>query len=536
MNIRLAMKNKQWLGVLVVVLALGFSLTSWHCGKKEEKPSLSVKVKSKFNREDVSLSFDSTQVVAFYAKYPKLVLYKTQAVALYQKNQYNFIWYDKKGRKETAEVIYNKMNNLFEEGVQAKVPYKDILDGMFQKTSAKPNVDVELFLTNYYFYYTNKVLQGIDSTKTEELGWYLPRKKLSYVQYLDSLLVDPKLIDNSAKLIGQYYKLKTVLQRYRAIEKNGGWQPIATPSDFKQLKPGDSSDLVIQIRSRLFLTSDIETDSKSSVYDESLQEAVLKYKKRNGFSGDKIILQKHIDEMNVSISDRIKTIMVNMERCRWISTDLTKSKEFIVVNIPSYRLTYFKEGKAALVSNVVVGNLMNETVIFSGMMSYIVFSPYWNVPKSIRDKEILPAIKKDKNYLAKHNMEWKGSNIRQKPGPNNSLGLVKFLFPNSNNIYLHDSPAKTLFNEEKRAFSHGCIRVAKPKELANLILSDDPNWNPKKIDEAMSGKKEKWYTLKEKIPVYIGYFTAWVDDDGLVNFHKDIYERDNALATLLLED
>lgn len=133
-------------------------------------------------------------------------------------------------------------------------------------------------------------------------------------------------------------------------------------------------------------------------------------------------------------------------------------------------------------------------------------------------------------------MEWKGNNIRQKPGPNNSLGLVKFLFPNSNNIYLHDTPAKSLFSQEKRAFSHGCIRVEKPKELAKLILEGNPNWTPEKIDAAMSGGKEKWHTLKNQIPVYIGYFTAWVDDEGTINFHKDIYERDNALAMLLLEE
>ncbi|MFN4026151.1 MAG: murein L,D-transpeptidase [Flavobacterium sp.] len=530
------MKNRAWFIGLVLLVLLGFSLTSWYCAKKENVVKPSAEAKTQFHYEEVSLSFDSSAVASFYGKYPKLVLYQKQAVDLYRKNQFTYLWYDKKGRKETAEVIYNKMNNLLEEGLQAKVPYKEILDGMFPKTNTKPNVEVELFLTNYYFYYTNKVLQGIDSTKTEELGWYLPRKKLCYEQYLDSILVDPKLIDNKAKLIGQYYKLKEVLQRYRDIEKNGGWEFIEVPEGFKQLKPGDSSDLVIQIRERLFLTHDIATDSKSKVYDESLQEAILKYKKRNGFSEDKIILPKHISEMNVPISDRIKTIMVNMERCRWISTDLTKSKEFIVVNIPSYRLTYFKEGKAALVSNVVVGTALNETVIFSGMMSYVVFSPYWNVPKSIRDKEILPAIKKNKDYLAKHNMEWNGNNIRQKPGPNNSLGLVKFLFPNSNNIYLHDTPAKNLFSQEKRAFSHGCIRVQKPKELAQLILEDDPNWTPEKIDAAMNSGKEKWYTLKNKIPVYIGYFTAWVDDDGLVNFHKDIYGRDNALANLLLEE
>jgi murein L,D-transpeptidase YcbB/YkuD len=329
--------------------------------------------------------------------------------------------------------------------------------------------------------------------------------------------------------------MKAVLKRFRDIEQKGGWNAVTVPANFVSIKPGDSSDVVAKIRTRLFLTGDIDVDSGNKLYGYSLQQAVLKYKKRNGFASDKTILQKHINEMNVPVSSRIKTIIVNMERCRWISKDITKSKEFIVVNIPSYRLTYFKEGKAELVSNVVVGSALNKTVIFSGMMSNIVFSPYWNVPQSIITKEIKPGMAKNKNYLAQHNMEWNNGNIRQKPGPKNSLGLVKFLFPNSNSIYLHDTPSKALFNEEKRAFSHGCIRVAKPKELANLILKDDSNWTPQKIDAAMNGGKEKWCTLKQKIPVYIGYFTSWVDDDGTINFYKDIYERDNRLASVLVE-
>jgi murein L,D-transpeptidase YcbB/YkuD len=169
-------------------------------------------------------------------------------------------------------------------------------------------------------------------------------------------------------------------------------------------------------------------------------------------------------------------------------------------------------------------------------MRYIVFSPYWNVPTSILKKEILPGIKRDSKYLAKHNMEWSKGMVRQKPGLDNSLGLVKFLFPNNNNIYLHDSPSKNLFSAEKRAFSHGCIRVEKAKELANAILENDPNWTSEKIDEAMNKGKESWYTLKLKIPVYIGYFSAWVDNEGNVNFYKDIYDRDTRLAEMLLEE
>jgi murein L,D-transpeptidase YcbB/YkuD len=526
------MRKSGLYGLLLMLFVLSISLTSWHCANKEGKEIAA----NKNTKETFSLSFDSTLIETFYAKYPKLILYKKQVVSLYQKNNYDFIWYNKKGRKETADVIFNKINNLFEDGVISKVPYKETLDGLFEKTSAKPDIEVELFLSNYYFYYTNKVLQGIDDTKSNELEWYLPREKQSYVTYLDSLLVDPKLIDKKEQHIEQYYKLKAVLKKYRAIEQKGGWDTIAVPKDFVSIKPGDSSEVVAKIRTRLFLTGDIDVDSGKKTYGFALQQAILKYKKRNGFALDKTILPKHINEMNVPISSRIKTIIVNMERCRWVSTEVSKAKEFIVVNIPSYRLTYFKDGKVALISNVVVGNTMNKTVVFSGMMSYIVFSPYWNVPTSIKEKEILPGIKKNKNYLAKHNMEWNGANIRQKPGKNNSLGLVKFLFPNTNNIYLHDSPAKELFNQEKRAFSHGCIRVEKPKELANLILEGEANWTPEKIDAAMNKGKESWYTLKNKIPVYIGYFTAWVDSDGNINFYKDIYERDEQLAAMLLEE
>lgn len=525
------MKKAKGYGFLMIIFVLSIALTSWFCDKKKDTVLVTKKKPVTF-----AVSFDSSLVTTFYAKYPKLVLYKKQVVSLYEKNNFDFIWYDKKGRKETADVIYNKINNLYQEGVQAKLPYKETLDGLLQKATVKPDIDTELFLSNYYFFYVNKTLQGIDSTKMKELEWYLPRKKQSYVGYLDSLLVDPKLIENKEQHISQYYKLKTVLQKYRDIEQKGGWDSIVVPTDLVAIKPGDSSEVVAKIRTRLFLTGDIAEDSGRQLYGFALQQAVLKFKKRTGYTLDKIILPKHIDEMNVPVSERIKTIIVNMERCRWISPDIAKAKEFIVVNIPSYRLNYYKEGKVALTSNVVVGNTMNKTVIFSGMMSYIVFSPYWNVTPNIIKTEILPAMKKDKNYLANHNMEWNNGNVRQKPGPTNSLGLVKFLFPNTNNIYLHDTPSKSLFSSEKRAFSHGCIRVEKPVELANLILQDDPFWTPEKIDKAMHKGKESWYTLKDKIPVYIGYFTAFVDEEGDINFYKDIYAKDAQLASMLVEE
>jgi L,D-transpeptidase YcbB len=517
----------------IVVLIGLISFVNLNCKNHENK--LIVSGKNATSVYDIT-PIDSTAISPFFKKYPKLKAYQNELVAIYKKQQFHYIWFDKNGIRETADVLNDQINSIDKEGIQTIVPYKDVFEDLFQNRKEQPDLQLELFLTAYYFYYTTKVNQGIDELKSKELGWYLPRKRQSYVNYLDSILSNPKKLNEEKQMIGQYYKLKEVLKNYREIEKKGSWTTIETASDFKSFHPGDSAQAIGQIRTRLFLTGDVSTDSKSAVYDESLKEGLLNYKKRNGFAQDNIVLPKHIADMNVPISARIKSIIINMERCRWISPDLIKSKEWIVINIPSYKLTYFKNEKVVLTSNVVVGTELHKTVIFSGMMQYIVFSPYWNVPTSILKKEILPGIKRNKRYLRNHNMEWHNGAVRQKPGLDNSLGLVKFLFPNSNNIYLHDSPAKNLFTAETRAFSHGCIRVAKPKELANAILENDPNWTPEKIEEAMNKGKESWYTLKSKIPVYIGYFTTWVDREGHLNFYKDVYNRDSKLEALLVED
>lgn len=497
-----------------------------------------ISCKKTVNKEDSNgeILFDSTLVKAFFVKHPKLKDYQKDVEALYRKHDYKYVWFDKNGINEFGNLLYNKINSLDEEGIESVVPYKNELDQVYEnfEDNQKADVDIELLNSSLYFFYADKVFHGLDPQKTKEIGWFLPRKKQSYVSYLDSLMIDPSLFDKEDKgILSQYYLLKEVLSQYREIEKKGGWKAIAIDSKVKSYKPGDNAPAIAQIRERLFITGDITTDSKSTVYDEALAEGILKYKKRNGINSNTTILPEHIKEMNVPLADRIQTIMVNMERCRWISNDITKAKELIVVNIPAYQLTYFKDGKPELRSDVVVGKAMHKTVIFSAPMKYIVFSPYWNVPKSILDKEILPAIEKNANYLEEHDMEWHENNVRQRPGAKNSLGLVKFLFPNSNAIYLHDTPSKSLFGKEDRAFSHGCIRVAKPVELANSIMKNDKNWDAAKIQTAMNSGEESWYTLKNKIPVYIGYFTAWVDEDGVIHFYEDVYKRDAPLASLL---
>ncbi|MBC7845424.1 MAG: L,D-transpeptidase family protein [Flavobacterium sp.] len=523
--------------VLLVCASLGFWIVATSCNSKKEAEFSNPTTKTGALKYIV-VSIDSIAIVDFYEKYPELKSYQEDLQKLYAKHQFKSIWHDKQGIVEFGNTLFAKYESLEDEGVKAQFPYEKDLETIFNSDS-DTNLSVEnaeLMLSNLYLFYADKVYKGIPEKVTKQMGWLLPRKEIAFTSLLDSILLNPKKgVQDDALLFSQYAKLRVFLKKYRDIETKGGWDSIAVPADFKSFKPGDSAQAIRQIRNHLFLTDDLKSDSKSVVYDADMQIGVTQYFGRNGFKDGTKILPKHIDEMNVPIGERIKQIMVNMERCRWIDPKLEKAPEYIVVNIPSYNLYFKRDGKTVLSSAVVVGKEMNKTVIFSGKMSYIVFSPYWNVPTSIINKEIKPGIVKNPNYLSQHNMEWNNGQVRQKPGEKNSLGLVKFMFPNSNNIYLHDTPSKGLFANEVRAYSHGCIRVAKPRELAIKILENDKAWTPEKIDEAMHRGKENIYVLKNKIPVYIGYFTAWVRDDGQIYFFKDVYERDQRLAELIYE-
>lgn len=526
------MKRKYIIGGAIVVVVLTL-LVLMKCRAKQ--PAAVIDLELKLDQPDPALkAFDSTLVIAFFEKHAKLNNYKEDVLAVYRNHQFNYVWHDSKGRKETAEVLYSRISNISAEGIFQKVPYKETLDALLLE-SLKTNLDTELLLTSLYFFYTDKVLAGIDQEKRAEMGWFLERESNSYVSFLDTLLANPGLVNKETQLHKQYYLLKKALENYKNIANSGGWDSIQIPAEFKSLRSKDSSELISAVRKRLFITGDLAEDSGSPVFDESLSKGISAFQARHGFIVDNTIGKKTIGAMNISVEDRIKTIMINMERCRWISPHVPKEKEYIVVNIPAYKLTYVKNDSIALQSDVVVGTTMNQTVIFSGKMKYIVFSPYWNIPQSIIKNEVLPGIQKNSNYLADHNMEWNNGLVRQKPGDRNSLGLVKFLFPNSNNIYLHDTPSKSLFQMESRAFSHGCIRVAKPKELAEAILAKNTKWDSEKIELAMNKGTETWVTIKDEIPVYIGYFTAWMDRNGKLQFYSDVYKRDGQLERFLME-
>ena len=421
---------KKWYPLGVAVVVLFFSIS---CNQKINLhlPKLNSDLQGSINRVD-KVSFDSLAVDSFYSKYGGLNQYAGDVKRIYRAHNFHHIWFDENGVVEFANSLYSKVKGIASEGVYQKFPYLIETEGIFESDieNVLSRAETELMITNMFLFYAEKVYRGVDDKTAAALEWLLPKKQVSYENVLDSLMANTNLLArNDSVLFGQYYKLKDLLKHYRDIQKTGGWDTIAIEPKIKAYKLGDTAAAIVQIRARLSKTGDIQQNNGSNQLDEELLEAVNAYQKRNGKKETKTITPQLIQLMNVPVGEHIKKIAVNMERWRWVAPEMANAKEFIFVNIPAYNLDFFRNGQKVYESPVVVGKNMSKTVVFSGNMSFVVFSPYWNVPPSILKNEILPGIKKDKNYLAKHNMEWNNGQVRQKPGKNNSLGKVKFIFP-----------------------------------------------------------------------------------------------------------
>ncbi|MFL5809916.1 MAG: murein L,D-transpeptidase [Flavisolibacter sp.] len=455
----------------------------------------------------------------------------------YHARGYQYAWFFQNAMAEYAKgfvdvqddyIGYSGDSALYNSSLQQLVDSLQDMKGPFH--SSDPTIlKTELLLTQHFFQFASRALQGRNHLNAQELDWFIPRKKINLIALLDSLIENKgKNISLFIPLNRQYGLLKNYLLKYYAIQKNNQWQQINYSKKFKQ---GDSSEIVREIKNRLFALGDLPVNDSTTLFTLELKQAAKRFQSRFGLISNGIIDKIFISHLNQPVDELIRKILINMERIRWLPVQPTT--DYILVNIPEFRLHVFEKGKYAWNMKIVVGSTAHNTVIFAGTLKYVVFSPYWNIPPGILKNETLPAISRNKNYLAAHNMEWHGNTVRQKPGPNNSLGLVKFLFPNDYNIYLHDTPAKTLFEENERAFSHGCIRLSEPAKLARFLLRNDPGWDSVKVVKAMNARKEKFVTVKDMVPVYIGYFTSWVDREGILNFRDDIYGHDRKLADQL---
>jgi murein L,D-transpeptidase YcbB/YkuD len=321
-----------------------------------------------------------------------------------------------------------------------------------------------------------------------------------------------------------YTQLQKQVDRFYEIEKNGGW-PLIKGSKKFYIK-GQTDPAVKQIKERLRVTGEFTAADSSALFTEELVSAVQKVQKQFGFKENGVVDQLLIKQLNVPVESRIQQLQVNMERMLAMPYNTEGTR--LVANIPEYKLHVYEGDHEVFDMDVVVGSESHQTVTFSDEMTHIVFSPYWNVPESIVANEF---VGKSSSYLARNGYEVTGYQnglpvIRQKPGPQNSLGQVKFVFPNEHNIYFHDTPAKGLFDYSKRTFSHGCIRLAEPAKLAEYLLRNSKEWTPEKIAEAMNSGREQTVKLDAAIPVSLTYITAWVGEDGQLNLRQDVYGLD----------
>jgi murein L,D-transpeptidase YcbB/YkuD len=357
-----------------------------------------------------------------------------------------------------------------------------------------------------------------------------------------------------------YQRGRDSLRSYRAIAAAGGWPMIgAGPT----LKPGMSDARVPVLRQRLAISRDLAAAADGAapmadptLYDTALEQAVKAFQERHGLTTDGVIGPGTLAAMNVPVDRRIDQIRVNLERGRWTLHEI--KGEFVLVDVAGFYVSYFRNDEPIWTSKVVVGRDSRETPIFRSKITYVVFNPTWTIPPGILVKDKLPDLKRNPGALKRMNirvLDGSGREVNpysvnwakygpgrlppyqfvQDPGPNNALGLVKIMFPNPYLVYLHDSPAKSLYEQDQRAFSSGCIRVQRPFELTELVLND-PQWNQQSMQAVIATGKTRTVNLKQPIPVLILYWTAQPRADGQVIFRNDIYGRDAATLAALNSD
>ncbi len=485
---------------------------------------------------------------------------QTALPRFYNNRAFELAWNDKKNRKHLMESI----ESAYHEGLDPKDYHQERIENLLDRakngdlTNAE-KVKLDVFMTDALILYASHLLEGKLEQSALRKEWDVEKNERP--ENVDSLLtvtlhnhlVKPAL--EAFKPNNYIYKLmKLHLKELREKEKSGGWPKV---SQGVVLKPGDTAGRILEIRDYLIAVGDLDkkNDAYGEVYDKDLETAVKKFQYRHKLTQDGIIGKGTVEQMSVSIQDRIDMVRLNLERMRWIFHK--PDDDFLLVNIAGFHVKRFTNRKEVFDSRAIVGKYHHETPIFKGEMKYIVMNPTWTLPYSIATHETLPKLKKDPGYLASKHMEVmdrKGSLlnpetinwsqysagnfpfiIRQKAGPWNALGEVKFIFPNKYAVYLHDTPSRGLFNQQDRAFSHGCIRTEDKWGLLMSLMDDPEVWNMDKINEILESGETTTIDLPKPINIYLIYFTASVDEDSGLLFMKDIYNRDKAVLKALNE-
>ncbi len=502
---------------------------------------------------------------------------KEQLYLFYQKNDFQPSWYSATTVLSHTQSLMGYLKNAGSEGLNEDAyaladidEIQNSLLGTDGEYDLPKLMKLDVFTTAMaltYLHHTHVGRIKPNEVDDEENIWVEKYEPADLVDELYSAVQNNTIDDIIKKAEPQYElyaKLKEAREEYKKIVKEGGWEKINL-EDYTKLKIDSTEEfkrhvLVPTIRNILSKTGDLQLAENtvadtSQIYDDKLREAVKNFQERHTLERDGVVGMNLLREMATSAEERLAQIDLNMERLRWLRDSL--GDNYIVANVPSYWMRLYDYGKRSFETKIMVGQSFHETPLFVDTMQYIVLSPKWHVPVSIMTNELLPKLRRGGSYFSRNNfsiyqrtssglrevspssINWNGvRNMRnysivQNSGASNALGRVKFIFPNSNNIYMHDTPS-TRFDEANRALSHGCIRLFEPEKLANYLLKEKAEiWTPEKIHETMYSGNTTHVNLERQWVVHIVYWTTWVDDAGRVHFSKDVYGYDKTQEEIL---
>jgi murein L,D-transpeptidase YcbB/YkuD len=482
------------------------------------------------------------------------VLDRSRLRIFYESRNFQPVWLDYKGPLPRAAVLRQVLNAAGDEGLEYEIYHPDKITALWHKRLPWNLAELELLLSDALLRYSEHVQTGYRVPHIGEYYWDLPQPEVDALRVLDNLLKTNDLMAILLELAPDhegYRRLRNALKYYREIELQGGWSPIP-PGPALQL--GVWHEHVSLLRERLVAEGDLELGPVTHVnyYDQAIKFAVERFQVRYGLKLDGVVGAGTRAAMNVPVSERIEQIKLNMERWRWLPRKL--GQRYIMVNTAGYELAVVDNNKTAFTMEVMVGTPKRPTPIAKGRLHTIVLNPYWTLPETIIYEDIIPRQIRNKNYIKSKGIrvfsnlsrgkeidpakvDWTEIKpghfpyvLRQDPGKKNPLGRIKFLFSNVHDVYLHDTPKQSLFDKDNRAFSSGCVRVARPMQLASYLLDDKNDWSEAEIKESIDAGEYRKIPVSGRIPVYLVYMTAWVGENNGVHFRPDIYQWDPKVA------
>lgn len=474
----------------------------------------------------------------------------------YRQRQYRLLWSSDSGRLDRAYDLLHVIIHAQDEGLEPSDYYLDAIRSYWNSAQLGDSVQLDLLLSSALYQYANDVYAGKFDPRKVDSEWNIQNEPVDIRGLFSQIARRTSIEDILTQLPPQhagYQRLKDQLRYYRELEQRGGWRRLPWGP---VLELGVQHQQVLELKRRLEASGDLVDHPfpEMDIFDRWLEQAVVHYQQRHGLKADGKVGPQTRRSLNTGLSDRIRQIRVNLERWRWLQRDL--GTRYLMVNMTGFELYIIHNEDVVLSMPVIIGKPYRATPTFSGLVSYMEYNPFWTIPINLVFADVIPRQIDDPTYMERKSIklyrgwtkpreidpqtvDWSSVSkerfpywLRQEPGPKNALGRVKFIVSNPYEIYLHGTPDTHLFDRVVRSFSSGCIRVKDPVALAAFLLNDGSQQKQEDVLEHIHQGTNQRVILPIAVPIYLVYWTSWVEQDGTLNFRKDIYNRDTLLNEL----